>query len=354
MKRTWYSICTISIVAVIVIVAIDHFAARIAPPVNRREAEDGIRDLANSNPDVLVLGSSHARTLHVLGQELTARTKGARSLIAVPLENGKLVVYDWALQHRLAPLMEEKDATGKLVRNRIKQFVLLTEWWDSCAPDERNRFQHWNLPSRAWTAGDFTTDVLESGLNGYNRNYLQNRLRRTFLNSALLYDRINRRLVENAMDRVRGRPIGPTRESTQLKVIGWQRMVEAGTSCLGNPQEMAALRNIIEYVRGHGLEMTIILFPRKPDTITEKASVTTIARFAGLVREMAVPRGVRVMDLTTSSPLTSNDFMEDFDHVNPEGNAKFSKWALDTQLHFLLENESYERVSSASLAGVGR
>lgn len=348
MKRTWSGIAIVVLTAVIVIVAVDVLTARVSPPINRREAEDGVRDLARSNPDVLVLGSSHARTLHVLGQELAARTNQQRSLVAVPVENGKIVVYDWALHHRLAPLIEEKNGDGTLVRDKLRQFLLIIEWWDSCAPQEQQRYAYWNLPSRAWTAGDFTADALKVGLTGYNRNYLQNRVRRLFAESALVFDRTNQRLVSKAMDLVRGRSLQRSDEDEQQKILAWQQMVENGVSCLGNSEQMAALHDVISYVKGRGLKMTIMLFPRKPATLTAKAKATTLTRFAEVIRGVGAAEGVEVIDLTTTSPLVDDDFMEDFDHVNQEGNAKFARWALDHPLRFLAEPQTYARASASA------
>jgi hypothetical protein len=350
MKRTWYSVCVVSIVALLAIIAIDHVAGRVSPPVNRREAEDGIRDLARSNPDVLAVGSSHARTLHVLGQELAARTQSRRALVAVPLENGKLTVYDWTLQHRLRQLIEETRSDGTLVRDRLREFVLITEWWDSCAPNEKGRFNYWNLPSRAWAFEDFLSDTLDNGLNGYNRNYLQNRARRMLSESALFFDRTNGTLTERAMNKLRGRPLGRSPEAEQAQLQGWQRNVEAGVKCIGDPEQQHALRSILRYAHGRGLNTTILLFPRKPATLTAQAKATTLPAFAAMMRTVASEEHARLVDLTTGTPLGDEDFMEDFDHVNPPGNEKFAQWALSHDLQFLIEPGS----TLSSAAGADR
>ena len=71
-----------------------------------------MQDLAASDPATLVIGSSHARTFHALALELRARL-GASSLpmVAIPLENGKLVPYQWLLDNRVAPLIDEGAAS---------------------------------------------------------------------------------------------------------------------------------------------------------------------------------------------------------------------------------------------------
>ena len=314
--------------ALAVIVAGDIALSKLAAPKQLREVEDGVADLERGNPDTLVLGSSHARTLHVLGGELAKRTGGAQTLVSVPLENGKWIPYQWTLEHRLKPLVEERGADGQPKRPRIKRFVLITEWWDSCSYDGG---VYWNLPSRAWAARDFLADVADNGITGYNRNYLQNRLRRTFRYSSLMYDRTQQVLVPRISDVLHRRPIAPV----QQNVAGWRRTVERGVDCIGAPEQMQAFRKIADYAASRGWEMTIILWPRKPVTLSEQARATTLPAFAKLIRDFAEPRHIRVVDLTTTSPIGDDDYMEDFDHFNAGGNAKFAPWALDHELSFL-------------------
>ncbi|MET0660104.1 MAG: hypothetical protein ABW110_18335 [Steroidobacteraceae bacterium] len=352
MKKTWSSILLVVATALVVLVGVDTGARRFVPPVNRREAEDGLKDLANSNPDMVVLGSSHARTLHVVGQELSRRTRGSRNLVAIPLENGKIKVYDWILRNRIAPLLEETASDGSLVRGRIKEFMLIIEWWDTCAPT-KDGFAYSNLPSRAWRFEDFAADVAESGLNGYNRNYLQNRMRRLFAESGLVYDRLNQKLVENILDRLQGLSVEPSPEAVEQKVLNWRRMMEEGVSCIGSPSEIDALRDVLNYVNARGYETTILLFPRKPAVITERAKKTTLLKFANMVREIAGP-DVRVIDLTTKTPLKDEDFMEDFDHVNAEGNRKFATWVLDHDLSFLQQPPDVRHVRLSQQGSVRR
>jgi len=336
-------------------VVIDRLAAHIAPPVNRREVQDGVRDLRNSNPDVLVLGSSHARTFHEVGQQLAARTSNGTVLVDVPVENGKLVAYEWVLRHRLVPLIEERDENGSLRRDRLRRFVLLTEWWDSCAPTTSSKlpYTYWNLPSRAWTFGDFLSSVWQDGLNGYNRNYLQNRLRRWLAESALIYDRTQGVLMWRAIDWLHGKPPGRSPEEKRVQDEGWQQMVERGNQCIKDPQQMAALEHIVDYALQRGLDVTVVLFPRKPITITQTALNTTIHNYELAVRDLLEPRGVRVLDMTLTSPLTDADFMDDNDHVNAEGNRKFARWALDRDLQFLFERGDAIQ-ASGTVSGAGR
>ncbi len=333
MNYGWKQLTLVTLSAVVVIVIADLFFARIVPPVQMREVEDGISDFARRNPETLVLGSSHARTLHVVGEELQRRTGGEHSLVAVPMENGKIEPYLWVLRNRLQPLIDERDNNGRLLKSNLRRFVLITEWWDSCPMD--NNAPYWNIPARAWTLTDFTVDVAGEGVNGFNRNYFQNRLRRLFSGSALIYNRTQQTLVERTMDMLRGRPLEPTDEVLEEKSLAWQQMIEKGVRCINSDAQMRALADIADFAQSRNLEMTLLLFPRKPSTLSEQAKQTTLARFARSIREFAAPRGIRVVDLTSTSPLKDEDFMEDFDHVNAVGNREFAIWALDHDLAFL-------------------
>ena len=328
MPGSWKQLLIVFVSALAVVIISDLALAKLATPKQLREVDDGIADFERENPDTLVLGSSHARTLHVVGGELARRTGGGQTLVAVPLENGKWIPYQWTLEHRLKPLIEERGADGQLVRSRLKRFVLITEWWDSCSYEGG---VYWNLPSRAWDAGDFLTDVGNNGITGYNRNYLQNRLRRTFNQSSLMYDRTQQVLVPRLSDVLHGRPVAPVRQD----VASWRRTTERGVNCIGNPDQLKALKWIADYAASRGWEMTILLWPRKPITLSEQARATTLPAFARLIRDFAEPRHIRVVDLTTTSPIGDDDYMEDFDHFNAGGNAKFAPWALDHDLSFL-------------------
>lgn len=314
---------------------IDILVGKLSPPVHRREVADGVADLRRMDPDVLVLGSSHARTFHVLGERLARVTGEDQTLVAVPLEFGKLTGYDWVLQHRLRPLVEERR-DGTMVRPSLRRFVLLTEWWDSCPVDGGTHAA--NLPSRAWVVGDFLRDVGRNGITDYNRNYLRARFARLLRPAALLQYRAGFSDPVGALRaRIRPATAEQARARYDAQVAQWQDMIERGTSCVGNAEQMAALGRVLDWARARSLETTIVLFPRKPATITPLARETTFARFAAMVRAEAAPRGARVLDLSWSTPLTDDDFMADFDHVDAEGNERFAKWALANDLAFLLE-----------------
>lgn len=324
------SLAAVFVSACLTIVLIDRLLAHISPVVHRREVQEGMADLEELDPEILVLGSSHGRTFHVLGQELVRQSNGSHTLVSIPLENGKLTAYEWLLDNRVSPLLEQSQRK----RAALKRLIILTEWWDSC----RDKSAGWNLPSRAWTLGTYVSDVLKNGMNNYNRNFVQSKWRRLFWDSPLVQDRGFETLPRNVIANLRHRSTKLTDDAYQQKVIGWQKLVEGGTSCLGNPTEMAALRHLVEFGVTNHLDTTVVLFPRKPDTLTEKSKSTTLRIFRDEVKELVEPMGARVVDLTWSSPLRSEDFMDDFDHVNREGNEKFAKWALSGPLAFLLES----------------
>lgn len=335
MRNSWVDLAVLSVSAALAVAAADYFLRFVAPPKQLREVEDGVRDLRRGNPAVLVLGSSHARTFHVVGQELSRRTGDADLLVAVPIENGKLFAYDALLRNHLLPIIDQRDASGAALKSRLRRFVLLTEWWDSCTHGDAKAY--WNLPARAWEFRDFADDLMQDGLNGYNRNYLQNRFRVMFRDSALVQDRTQRTILPTLGRLLRGKPVKPTPEEELPIVDKWRRMVEEGAGCIGDRVEMASLRGILESARARQWETTVVLFPRKPATLTPKAKATTLATFAQQLRALAAPLGAAVIDLTDRSPLTDADFMEDFDHVTPEGNRKFASWVLDHDLKFLLD-----------------
>ena len=55
------------------------------------------------------------------------------------------------------------------------------------------------------------------------------------------------------------------------------------------------------------------------------------------MREYTAEHGIRFLDFTTTTPLESDDFMADLDHVSRAGNEMFKTWALANGLGFLLQ-----------------
>jgi hypothetical protein len=324
----------IAMIAMIVsaLVLIDFAIGRVMPIRHLREAADGIRDLRAGDPVTLVVGSSHGRTFHALGEEVSRRLGDKGELVSIPLENGKLTSYQWLMEHRVWSLVDERDANDEKVRPHLRKFILLTEWWDSCDYDPK---VYWNLPGRAWDFTAYVDDVLRNGFTPFNRNYVQYQTIRAFDKLTLFRDRLSRRLPR-LVSELTGLTT-PDRRNYAKKVTAWRGLVEGGMSCIGALDQMRALDAILASAQARGLETRVVLFPRKPDTISVLAEATTIRRFRELVDKVATRHDMLVLDLTLATPLLSSDFMDDFDHVSPEGNQKFADWALGGPFADLLE-----------------
>ncbi len=320
--------------AALTLVAADRAANVLGPPRQLREVEDAIVDLRDGDPTVLAIGSSHGRTFAVMDDSLRQRTGGRERILAVPVEWGKLSSYRWVLEHRLLPLFDERDDLGAPRRTALRRALIVTEWWDSCPGDSLPR----NLPARSWTWTDYLADVRAKGLTGYNDNFLANRWSRWWRGSALVQDRGHGRLLSAVRQRVAPSSRDARQAQFSETAREWQRMVESGADCLGAPSEMQALAAMVDTLVGRRLEVTVLLYPRMPVTLTERAKATTLSLFAARVRDLVEPRGARVVDLSSIAPLRDDDFGGDFDHILPAGNARFSGWALDGPLRFLLES----------------
>jgi hypothetical protein len=343
-RPSWQSLLGVIVAALAILVAADLVAWRVAPPHYLREVQEGVEDYAKNDPLILALGSSHARTFHALGEELARRTANRVSVVAVPVESGKLTSYQWVLAHRLRPLVEERQADGRLARRNLSRFILITEWWDTCSPKAGELAT--NLPSRAWRAGDFMADVIGNGMTSFNRNYLQTRWRRLWRISALVQDRGYGRILVGLADWGLGPDSARDRIGYDQFLRYWQDLQEGGSRCMGDPTQIAALRSMLEFFRGRGIAITIVLEPRKPATITPRALAETFNRFTPMIEAIAKEYGAQVIDLSTKTPLLDSDFAADFDHVTPEGNRKFAEWALDHDLRFLLDDVAAPSINS--------
>lgn len=327
----WTSLTVVGLSTILTVVAVDVAVRLLWAPQHIEEVDDAVASYREADPTVLVLGSSHARTFSVVARHLAERTGGTERLVAVPLEWGKLSGYAWVLQHRLRPLIEEVRKDGARARPSLARFVLVTEWWDSCAPEGAE----WNLPSRAWVLSDLLRDVWRNGYNSYNRNKVYAWFSEAFRASTLVGDRGHGNIESSLRRRVKGANRRAEKEDWDHRIGGWQRMVERGDSCIADPNQMQALSQMLDYARDLGLETTILLYPRKPATLTETAKRGTLKHFHDVVAHIADARGVRLIDLTTENPLDDDDFSADFDHVTPGGNEEFAQWALDGPLHYL-------------------
>jgi hypothetical protein len=331
---SWKAMLITVIAAALTVVIADWSIQQVVPTVWLRQVAEGVSDLERTNPLILSLSSSHGRSMDAVAAELGSRSRDPDRMISISMEAGKARHFEYVLEHRLKPLLEQRRADGSRVRDRLQRFVLVTEWWDSCAwPADRPDVQ---LQAHAWTWRDFAGDALDRGIVPQNRNYVRWQLKRLLKHSTLLQNRGGIILTE-LTNLLRGRPLGRTPQEQQAFTEWWQRYNEDGASCMLNAAEMQAYSNIIDYAQSQNLDVTIMVFACKPNTLTPQAVATTITQYSAAMREFARRKHARFVDISTSSPLTDRDFKADFDHVNPDGNHKLSKWLLDGELSFLCE-----------------
>lgn len=336
------------LVGVLLAVIVIDIAANLASPLRiRREVEDAVLDLRAEDPDVLVISSSHGRSFHVLGQELAQRTHGAVSLVSFPLEAGTMRGMEWVLRKRAVPILDERDAAGKLKRTRLKKLIFGVTWWDSCRRGSPPTVDL-NVASRAWTLKDYLQDVAANGLTDVNRNYLRYQLQRMQRFSRLMQAQGEDPLqtIANKLMSVAGGAYSrrtsqeSTPESTAPVVspalAKWREDIETGQACLLSPSELEALERMEAFARERKLDFTVVLFPLMPLTVTP-AGQLTLERFAKLMKLRGQELGYRVIDMTRLPVLSDADFMRDMDHLSVTGNAKFTEWALRHELGFLLD-----------------
>jgi hypothetical protein len=264
--------------------------------------------------------------------------------VSIPVEYGKLSSYQWVLDHRVWPLLDARRAADP-ARPALQRIMLVTEWWDSCDTDDGGPAS--NLPARAWTLDDFLDDVARHGITAYNRNYVRNRWHELFERSLLVRDRGLEQVIPMLRERIR--PLSPERREAALaaQTRHWQELVEHGVDCMWSPRQVAALDGMLEEFGRRGLQVTILLYPRKPGTLTDKAKATTLPRFAALMAERAASHGARLIDMTSTSPLRDEEFAEDFDHVTGAGNHRFAAWALDGELAWMAAPDRGNAVTPA-------
>lgn len=321
--------------AILTLAAVDLLVKRLAPPRNLREVQDAIGELQRGNPTVLAIGSSHARTFAVLAESLATRTGGREQLLAVPVEWGKLSSYRWTLEERLLPLFDERDEAGKPRRASLRRAIIVTEWWDSCAGSGPPH----NLPARAWAWRHYWEDLRDNGFSDYNSSFLSYRFSRLTRFSALMQDRGRTRFPTALREAL---VPGPPREETsgyRDLMENWQLLVETGAKCIGDDVQMQSLVAMADTLLARQLEVTVLLYPRMPSTLTSTARETTLPRFLAMAQTALLGRPVRLLDLTDAAPLTDADFGEDFDHLLPAANARFAGWALDGPFGFLLQGD---------------
>jgi len=333
--KRWRNVAVTAVCALATLVAVDQALRLVAPLKPLLEIDEAMEQYERGDPTVLVLGSSHARSFVVLGRQLAERTGGAERLQPVPVEWGKYTPYLWTLEHRIAPVLEQTAADGRLVRPSLKRVIFVTEWWDSTTLDIGNGLLTMALPARAWQWKDFWADVFENNLTSFNQNFLQRVWRGLWPWSVLVQDRGHENVAGAIRDALK-RPDAAAKQAVyDARIAEWQKMIEGGVDRICDAEQMAALDRIVGYFTGRGLEVTMLLYPRKPGTLTDKAKATTLARFSLRMKAYADAHGLRFVDQTSQNPLTDADFADDFDHVLPDGNERWARWALDGALAFL-------------------
>jgi hypothetical protein len=331
--------------AAVTIVGADVALRRVAAPKYVREVQEALADYRHEDPTVLVLGSSHARTFSSVDQIARQRSGGRVRVLNVPVEWGKFRSYEWVLNERLVPFVDE-GKPGPLKRPSLKHFILQTAWWDACWKDGDPPV--FNLPSRAWALGHFAESVAEEGLNDHSRNYVQSRWQELFHGSILVSDRGQDRLVAGL--RELALPLSPAAKTAQrkAKLESWQELMERGATCGDHPAELAAAERMLKWAQGRGYDVTLFLYPMMPITVTEKSRQEVQEPFQRSMKALAGRLGVRFVDTTFDHNLTDADFQPDFDHLTPAGHRKFSEWLVEHRLGFLLGNGA---TSSAGARG---
>lgn len=334
--RNWRTLVVTALCALVTLGAVDAGLHWVAPPKPLLEIDEAVQQYREGDPTVLVLGSSHARSFVVLGRVLAERTNGAERVQPVPVEWGKYTPYLWTLQNRVLPLLDERDAGGKLVRPSLKRVVIVTEWWDSTTLDGGNGTITMSLPARAWQWRDFLADLFQNNLTPYNQNFLQRVWRGWWPWSALVQDRGHENIARGLRDALKEADPVAVRKAYDDRIRMWQTMIEEGETKLCDPEQMAALDQIVALLQERNLDVTLLLYPRKPGTLTEKAVTTTLFRFSSLMKDFADRHGLRFVDQTWRNPLADADFADDFDHILPDGNRRWAEWSLAGELSFLV------------------
>lgn len=306
------------------------------PPPQYPEVEDGLAQLAGGDPTVLVLGSSHLRSFAEMAAELERRTGGAERMVAVPVDWGKASSYRWTFDHRVRPLLDERDETGARVRTSLRRVLLVTQWWDFrvLGPDDPPLV---NLPARAWAFRDWLTDVWRNGVTPYNQNYVVHRFSRLFRGSVLVQARGHNFLLDWFKGAVRPETAAAARDDRyRERLRHFRGYVERGGERLFDPVDVAAFDAIVDECKARGLDVTVILFPRMHGMVTDRARASPIDRFSSWMAGRCSELGVRLLDLSWDHPLTDADFGQDLDHPTEDANRRFAAWALDTGLRFLV------------------
>ncbi len=338
MKNSWRSIWLLTAGIVFALLAAEIGLRQIHNEPAKLQVMDGLKEL-QVTPNILAVSSSHGRSFHVLGQELARLSDQSINLTAVALESGKVEAMEWLLHHRLKSLIQ--DDSGKVLEP-LSHLMFGITWWDTCREETSSETtvaaNAPNVVTHGWSITDYRNDFLSNGSTDLNRNFVRNRWRQAFSESALV--RMRFAIKENFgrfTNFIRVSVLGGLPESeSQGLLVRWHDTIDNGHECFLSDRDMQALDRFVAFAKQHELDLTIVLFPLKPDTITAVGLKKTIEPFTEHLFEYGENNDVRILDMTLSL-LDDNDFMLDLDHVNPPGNIKWAKAALDGEMSFLLD-----------------
>jgi hypothetical protein len=307
------------------------------PKFARHDISQSERDLKASNPEVLVLSSSHGKTFHVMGEFLSERTSGDVNTVSFALYGGTIRGMQWVLENRIEPILDAKGSSA----DNLKHLIFGVTYWDSCSADDADPVSV-NVPSQAWHFSDYVGDVLTNGFTPHNRNYLRER-GKTFFGPVrfVLEPPKLKYFLERLLDKLGVRDyvpppvIGwPGRGGMVYGLEGWQQMLADTYDCLFSSLELTAMEKIERFAIERDLEFTVVLFPQHPGTIGDDGR-PTLQRFANMMYERGSQYGYRVIDVQELDELKAEHYRSDLDHLNDSGNVVFSKWLLDNDLGFL-------------------
>ncbi len=327
-RVAWRRIAAVGLAATATVLGADRFLGRIAPvDQTLLQTEHGIQELKDGNPRILVLGSSHARSFPAVRGRMAERTGEKNAMAVVPEEGGTFAAYNWILQNRLRPLVDERDATGARVRRRLRDFLLIVTHYDACPEGEGT-----GVMAHGWRFRDFAADVNRRGITPQNRNYVRARWNEIWPWSSLVQDRGVFRLAAKLRWSLPG-----SKSHEQNLADRYRHAMEGAYTTCRDPLQQGRFEETLAYLQGTGLAVTIVLFPLDPFVVSDRSRETTLPRFSSYVALLAGRYGARVADMTLNTPLAHADFHRDLDHLTADGNHRFAEWALDHELAYLLD-----------------
>jgi hypothetical protein len=322
----WRSLATVLATALAVLAAGDLALRTVAPiPHAVAHVAEGVAELEDTNPEVMVLGSSHTRAFRAVETSLEAH---GRSVTLVPVEMGTFEAYLWVAEQRVAPALDDLAEDGR--QPRLKDVILVTQFYDIC-----HRAQYGaelNIPARAWAPRHFFADLLENGFTNKNRNYVRERWRELLPFSTLAAHRG----TINIPAGLREWALGP---SDRRIVDEWRTHIEAQAAVCDDSDQKRAFERLHDFFAGRGVRVTVVKFPLLRELVTDRARTTTLAQYDRFLDAQRTRRDFHVVEMTLDAPLTRDDFNREMDHLLPKASPKFAEWALGGELGRVLAPE---------------